>query len=390
MPPRPEAETAVRQRGGKSASSPKVVSSASPAADAAADKSSAAPHSEVDYVPGSYVHASPYAAHPLTWLPRLFFAVKFAVHRLLGLAYLLAYARAWWLYSTDYAAFAASPLPWALPLMGVAQSATAIYYFRFLPKKSDPGYYSDRGTMSYAFVCENLFYSSILMWQWVVMDARFYGDSAAGVAGAATARDSPPAVRAALALAEALWTFLPYALVRPLFPKTRFRDGLSNDGNKTAGNALFLYWGTVITKIFYLWAKWYIGFFFNYLRFLDLISAGERRELYRLLLFSAFATTISVFLHTLKFKGYIGPKTSFGIYMISYLATFLSIVALRGLFLAHPGLVGITAVALVLNRWGHVLVGDRARDVPGNIWQVATMALLYAVRAGAVKVPFAL
>ena len=57
------------------------------------------------------------------------------------------------------------------------------------------------------------------------------------------------------------------------------------------------------------------SFFFNYLRYLDLVSHEERREMYMLLLFSAFATTISMFLHTLKFRGYIGPKTSFLIYM---------------------------------------------------------------------------
>ena len=220
------------------------------------------------------------------------------------------------------------------------------------------------------------------MWQFVYLDARWYGPESAAVAAA-----SPPAMRAALAVVEGLWTFLPYALIRPFFPKTRFRDGLDNGGNKTAGNAFFLYWGTVITKIFYLWAKWFIGFYLNYLRFLGLLSASDRQELYRLLLFSAFATTIAVFLHTLKFKGYIGPKTSFGVYMISYLCTFWSMVVLRHIFVANAALVAITAVAALLNRFGHVLVGDRFRDVPGHVWQVATMGLLYAVRAGAVQLP---
>lgn len=133
-----------------------------------------------------------------------------------------------------------------------------------------------------------------------------------------------------------------------------------------------------------MWAKWYIGFFFNYLRYLDLVDYAQRREMYCLLLFSAFATTISMFLHTLKFKGYIGPKAAFLIYMASYLATFYSIVMLRGLFFAHPLLVGITAVAMALNRWGHVLAGKEHRDVPGHVWQVLTMALLYGVRSGQV------
>jgi hypothetical protein len=44
---------------------------------------------------------------------------------------------------------------------------------------------------------------------------------------------------------------------------------------------------------------------------MDRANPSHEKEMYRLLLFSCFATTISMFLHTLKFKGYIGPKTSF-------------------------------------------------------------------------------
>ena len=369
-----ESGGAARQR------KPTVSVSAVDAAEATLGPKMVSPLNKDNYE--KFVLPSPYAAHPYTWPAHLFFSAKFSVHRVLGLAYLFAYAAAWWLYVTDYARFAASPLPWALPLMGVVQSLTAVYYFRFLPKKVDPGYYSDKGTLNYAFITENIFYAMILMWQWVYMDARFFGP-----ASAATAAASPPLVRGALALAEGVWTFLPYQLIRPFFPKTRFRDGLENDGNKTTDNAFFLYWGTVVTKAFYLWAKWYIGHYLNYLRFLGLLNGDERREIYRLLLFSAFATTISVFLHTLKFKGYIGPKTSFGIYMISYLLTFWSMVALRHIFVANAGLVAITAVAALLNRFGHHLVGDKRRDIPGHVWQVGTLALLYAARHGLVQLP---
>jgi len=314
----------------------------------------------------------------------LFVSHRFSVHRVLGLAYLCAYIAAWWLYLSDYPRFAASVLPWALPLMGVTQSLTAVYYFRFLPKtRADPGYYSDRGTLNYAFITENIFYASILAWQWLYMDARWFGAPTSLASSPAT----PPALRTALALVEGVWTFLPYVIIRPFFPKTRFRDSLQSETNKTTGNAFFLYWGTIITKGFYLWAKWYIGHYFNYLRFLGQLSDADVKEMYRLLLFSAFATTISVFLHTLKFKGYIGAKTSFGIYMLSYLATFWSILELRALFAANAALVAITAVAALLNRFGHLLVGDAHRDLPCSLWQVATMALLYAVRQGALQLP---
>ena len=88
-----------------------------------------------------------------------------------------------------------------------------------------------------------------------------------------------------------------------------------------------------------------------------------------------------MFLHTLKFKGYIGPRTSFGVYMLSYLATFYSIVMIRGVFVTHAPLVAITAVAMLLNRFGHHLVGDKNRDLPGHAWQLVTLALLFCARA---------
>ena len=101
-----------------------------------------------------------------------------------------------------------------------------------------------------------------------------------------------------------------------------------------------------------------------------------------LLLFSAFATTVSMFLHTLKFKGYIGPKTAFLVYMASYLATFYSIVVLHRLFLDNLPLVALTAVGLALNYFGdRIMCGSRARrDLPGTAFQLLTMALLWAVR----------
>ena len=43
---------------------------------------------------------------------------------------------------------------------------------------------------------------------------------------------------------------------------------------------------------------------------MDRISPTQIRHIYLMLIWSAAATTISMFLHTLKFKKYIGPKTS--------------------------------------------------------------------------------
>lgn len=338
---------------------------------------------------------SPYETHPWTWLFHLFVSAQFGVHRLLGLAYLAQYAWAWYLYATDYAAFMRSPLPWSLPLNGVLQSLTATYYFSFLPRKADPGYYSDKSALSYDFVKENIFYSSILAWQWLYFDDRFFGATgsfAERLRSGGGAAAAAPQLAAALLAVELAWTFLPYALFRNLVPKTSFRDSLRTGGNKTKGNQLFFHYATLVTKFFYVWAKWYIGFYFNYLRFLGFVSAEQTKEMYMLLLFSAFATTISMFLHTLKFKGYIGPRTSFLVYMASYLATFISIVRLYSLFLGHLPLVAITAVGLLLNYFGdRIMCGSRAwRDLPGHSWQLATMVLLWAVREGRVALPWGL
>jgi hypothetical protein len=86
------------------------------------------------------------------WPFTLFFSEKFSVHRVLGLAYLMQYCSAWYLYNSSYPTFLSSFLIWSLPLNGVIQSLTATYYFSFLPRKVDPGYYSDKAALSYDFV----------------------------------------------------------------------------------------------------------------------------------------------------------------------------------------------------------------------------------------------
>jgi hypothetical protein len=105
----------------------------------------------------------------------------------------------------------------------------------------------------------------------------------------------------------------------------------------------------MITKIFYVWAKHYIGYFLNYARFFNRINSEQISYIYLLLIFSAFATTISVFLHTLKFKGYIGPRLSYIIYMISYLSTFYSFIQIREIFFIHYDLTLYVLIGVILN-----------------------------------------
>jgi len=280
----------------------------------------------------------------------LFFQRKFAKHRMMGLCFLIQYAATFCLYLYDYQMFLRSPLIITLPLTGVCQTLTAIYTFTFLPKNpQDPGYFGDKGTISYAFVKENLFFSLILAFQWL-----YYND------------DLYPYFKKYYVV-EYLFVFLPYVF-RFLSSKTRMRDSLNNLKNKTEKNQFFLFYLTWTTKIFYVWAKHYIGFFLNYLRFQGKATAYDQKAIYALLIAASFATTISLFLHTLKFRGYISARTSLGTYVASYMFTFIGYGMVFYVFFQHSTLFFITLAGLIIN----------LLDVNAfNVYQIAVMAAFH-------------
>jgi hypothetical protein len=216
------------------------------------------------------------------FLYRLFFTRKFIVHRITGLFYLIQYATTAIMFFFYYETFKNSFLIWSMPLTGLIQSITAIYTFTFLPKKTiDPGYYGDKGILSYNFIIENSFFEMLLLFQWVYYNDVFFNFFKNTF------------------VFEAVLVFLPY-VIRVMWPKTSFREGLKNDKNKSEEARTFYFVVTWITKMFYIWAKHYIGFFLNYVRFLDRINEEERYAVYFTLVFASFATTISLFLHTLR------------------------------------------------------------------------------------------
>lgn len=280
---------------------------------------------------------------------------RFLVHRIFGFLYLAQWFASFGLYLSDYKTYIASILPWSMPLTGLIQSITAVYYFWFLPKKQeDPGYYSDKSTLSYNFVKENIFFAALLLFQCVYYwDFTYFWIQQ-------------------LVIPEYFFVFLPYT-ARGFFPKTSFRDSLNNPNNKSDKNYTFYIIVTWITKIFYVWAKHYIGFYLNYVRFADRVHAGHQQEMYLLLIFSGFATTISMFLHTLKFKGLLNPRVSYIIYMASYLATFYSIFRLYDVFTDNLDLFLITLVGIVINFYS---------ATAQNIYQVMVMLLLTGMRFG--------
>ncbi len=231
----------------------------------------------------------------------------------------------------SYETFKSSFLIWSLPLTGVIQSIIAALTFTFLSRtKADPGYYSDRGTLSYAFIVENSFFAGLLLFQWLYYSDYFYSFINNSI------------------IIDNIFVFLPY-IFRQLWPKTHFRDSINSQKNKTAPNRNFYIIATTITKIFYIWAKHYIGYFLNYVRFFNRINSEQTSYIYLLLIFSAFATTISIFLHTLKFKGYMGPRLSFILYMISYLSTFYSFIRIYEIFLIHYDITFYVLIGVLLN-----------------------------------------
>ena len=67
-----------------------------------------------------------------------------------------------------------------------------------------------------------------------------------------------------------------------------------------------------------------IANFVEIIRFMDRISPEQIRHIYLMLIWSAAATTISMFLHTLKFKKMIGPKAAVSVIILQYVQIILS------------------------------------------------------------------
>ena len=107
------------------------------------------------------------------------------------------------------------------------------------------------------------------------------------------------------------FVFLPYMpFIRFRWPVSSFRDGLkAGEKTMTKANKRFFVISTYVVKSFYIFAKHYIGFYLNYTRFLGRVGPAEQKVMYGLLLGACWGTTVALFIHTLKFKRYIGART---------------------------------------------------------------------------------
>jgi hypothetical protein len=189
-------------------------------------------------------------------------------------------------------------LSFTLQINGLLQSLVAVYSFKFLSKNDDKqGYFSDKRTITYPFLLENAFF---------VLQTLF-----------GTAYNNPILtvwLRNTYVI-ELLFIFLPFQTIRKFFPKTSFRDSLNNDLEKSDQNVLFMYNSTLITKTFYMFGKHIMGFFVSYLAFFDLLTPYHKYLFHMLTLGGGYNLTIGIFLHTLKFKKYIGPRTAMILYI---------------------------------------------------------------------------
>lgn len=294
---------------------------------------------------------------------RLFLRKHFGVHRIFGLCYLIQWTAAMYLYWTDFRRLESSFLVWTLPLSGMTQTFIAMMTFTFLPHhETGQGYFTSKRAMSYDFITENLFFATILAFHWFYMVQRLHDN-----------------VVSKILPLEYLFVFFPYQF-RLLFPKTRLGNSMDAYKDSRDINKEFYRYASMVTKIFYIWAKHFIGFFLNYCRFLNRITPGQMYHMYFLMIMSCAATTISIFLHTLKFKGYIGPRTSFYFYFASYTSTFYSFIWISEIFTDNFDLLVLAFVGLVIN------------FAPGGCqfaYQVFVCALLTWVRMGGNPAEFA-
>ena len=222
-----------------------------------------------------------------------------------------------------------------------------------LPELNDAGYYSDKSVLSRSFVHENAFFQMM-----TVFGSLYYVD---------TCRETLRSTWAGRLL-EYVYMFWPYVLIRPLFPITRFKDAGSTHKGRTNANLKFYEIGTYLVKIFFLYAKYFLGFYFNFLIFLELPTENDWKLLRGCLLLNIGTVSIAVFLHTLRFKKIFPGVMTFSIYLGQIYATILGIPFVYNIFASHPKLMAVCFAGLLCNM-------TRSRKIHA-VWCFCTMCLL--------------
>ena len=238
---------------------------------------------------------------------------------------------------------------------GVIQGWSAFFSFKVLPELTDAGYYSNKAVLSRSFVHENIFYSFMCL-----MGSVYYNDECRAAIKAA----GWPA-----RVLEFIYMFGPYVILRPQFPTTRFSNAGTTRNGRTADAETFYKYATTAVKIFYLYGKYFLGFYMNFLLFLELVEPGPTRKFMDgLLLLNIGTVSLAIFLHTLRFRKVLPGRFTFSVYLLQIYATFSAFPLAFELFNAHRQLCGVCLAGLLANM-------TRRKDVQA-VWTVCTMALL--------------
>jgi hypothetical protein len=192
-----------------------------------------------------------------------------------------------------------------LSTIGMVQGWSAFFSFTVLPGLDDAGYYSDKAVLSRNFVHENIFFTLYSVW-----GAIYYNP---------LTRNSLRETAWGRAI-EIAFVFWPYILVRPFFPITQFSKAGTTHKGRSEENARFYQIGTTMVKIFYLWAKYFLGFFMNFVVFLNLFTADQWKFQQGMFLLNEGTVSIAVFLHTLRFKKVLPAKLTFSLYLMQIYA----------------------------------------------------------------------
>jgi hypothetical protein len=206
---------------------------------------------------------------------------------------------------------------------GVLQGSSAYFSFKVLPELNDPGYYSDKAVLSRTFVQENIFFTVM-----AVFGSIYYNVN------------TRTALRGSLGgrIVEMIYVFWPFVVVRPWYPITRFSNAGQTYKGRTEKNQKFYEIATLMVKFFYLWAKYFLGFFVNFMVYLDLVKEEHWKLINGMLLLNAGTVSLSIFLHTLRFKKVLPAKLTMSIYLGQIYLTFSALPTVLQMFQEHPKL----------------------------------------------------
>jgi hypothetical protein len=218
--------------------------------------------------------------------------------------------------------------------VGIAQAWSAYFSFKVLPELNDPGYYSDKAILSRTFVHENVFFTTMAVFGSIYYNAKSRTMMRTNLLGRCL---------------EFVFVFWPYFGIRSWFPVTKFSDAGSGRQGRSVRNQRFYEFGTLSVKIFFLWAKYFLGFYINWMVYLDLLSPENWKFQHGMALLNVGTVSIAVFLHTLRFRKVLPAKFTFSVYLAQIYATFSALPLAYDMFVDHPKLVLLALVGLVGN-----------------------------------------